>query len=88
MAYKVPLDRVHFFPKPYDCDWGSAPIGSKHCSYAAVVSAYNEKGELVGGKTPERGAWEESSLVVVGNDVFARDVRASRIEVDWVKVAD
>lgn len=91
VGYKVPLGNVHFSPKPYDCDWGSAPIGSKHCSYEAVVTAYNAKGELVAGKTPGKGAWEESSVVVVGNNVSARDLRdlkVRRVEVGWMKMAD
>ena len=46
-SYDVPSDNVQFSPKPYDCDWGTAPIGAKHCSYVPVVSAYNAARNVV-----------------------------------------
>jgi hypothetical protein len=32
---KVPAERVTFEKKPHDCEFATAPIGSKHCHYAA-----------------------------------------------------
>jgi hypothetical protein len=41
LRYGVSPDRVHIDPKPRDCDFMTAPLGSKGCHYDEVVSAFN-----------------------------------------------
>lgn len=36
LQYGVPYASVP--KKPHDCEWGTAPIGEKHCSYEIEVS--------------------------------------------------
>jgi hypothetical protein len=80
ISHGVPLDQVHFYPKPYDCDWGTAPIGAKHCSYSAVVKARNSAGEIFVGEFPK--------VPLIGFDLVPRDLDIARVEVGWSKVQD
>ena len=36
--YRTSSDKVFVDKKPHDCEWGTAPLGDKHCSYSAVVT--------------------------------------------------
>jgi hypothetical protein len=36
----VPVERVQVEKKPHDCEYDTAPIGSKHCHYDAKVSVW------------------------------------------------
>ena len=33
----VAVENVYVEPKPHDCEWDSAPLGSKHCHYESHV---------------------------------------------------
>lgn len=41
--YNVPMASVEVAPRPHDCEWGSAPLGDKHCKYKELVSAVRVK---------------------------------------------
>jgi hypothetical protein len=38
--YGVAWDKVTVYPRPNDCDFLTAPIGSKGCSYKSVATPY------------------------------------------------
>lgn len=40
--YRVSTDRVHTDRQPNDCEFLSAPIGLKGCSYSAYAIAFND----------------------------------------------
>jgi len=41
--HNVELENVYEDPKPHDCEWDSAPLGSKHCHYESrVVQTYGQ----------------------------------------------
>ena len=72
-------DQVSVARLAYDCDWGTAPLGAKHCHYEAQIQ--NVRTRIADdGKTPlisldEGKTWSENSL----------DVKPS-ISVTWRKV--
>jgi hypothetical protein len=39
LQYSVWIGNVTIAPKPHNCEWATAPIGNKNCSYQAEVSA-------------------------------------------------
>ena len=80
ISYGVSPDVVYIHRKPYDCDWGTAPLGEKHCGYAAVVEAYNSAGRIVAGNFPK--------VPIIGIDLVPRDLDITRVEVRWLKVSD
>jgi hypothetical protein len=80
ISYGVSPGQVYIHRKPYDCDLGTAPIGAKHCSYTAVIDAYDSAGRLVVGEYPK--------LPIIGLDLVPRDLDIARVEVGWLKVAD
>ena len=82
-SYDVPSDQVKLAPKPHDCDFWSAPMGRKHCSYVPAVSSYNAAGQSVGGKTKTGVSWKLER----GDPVY-HDIKPQRVQVDWVKMAD
>jgi hypothetical protein len=46
--YSVPEDKVSVQPKPHDCDWGKAPLGSKYCHFEKAVNPIkDENGKVV-----------------------------------------
>jgi|ERR1700728_1229616 hypothetical protein len=73
--YMVDTDKVVVGHKPYNCDWDSAPIGSKHCHYEAVVTVYNEYGHIIEGQGLDKA-----------NPPLDRD--ADKVHVDWERVED
>jgi hypothetical protein len=45
--YHVNLTKVSVDPKPHDCEWGKAPIGSKYCHFEKIVlTDKNEHSEV------------------------------------------
>ena len=72
VEYNVSFNKVYTSNKPPDCDWSYAPIGRKGCYYKAVVSAFNAAGELVGGDRASN----------------KRDLHATSIRVEWIKVKE
>jgi hypothetical protein len=73
--YWVDADKVVVEHKPYDCDWDSAPIGSKHCHYEPVVTVYNQYGNIMEGP----GLVKENP---------PNDQNPAKVHVDWVRVED
>ena len=37
VKYGLPDSKVSIEPKPHDCEWGKAPIGSKYCHFEKIV---------------------------------------------------
>ena len=47
VKYGLPDSKVSIEPKPHDCEWGKAPIGSKYCHFEKIVlTAKNERGKV------------------------------------------
>jgi hypothetical protein len=42
LANKVPVERVKIEKKPHDCEFDTAPIGSKNCHYDAKVFIFKD----------------------------------------------
>jgi hypothetical protein len=40
----VNIENVTVAPKPHDCEWDSAPLGSKHCHYDSHEMRFDAKG--------------------------------------------
>jgi hypothetical protein len=51
LVYDVPEDQLTVTKKPYDCDWSTAPLGSKHCYYERKLlrarTAVNSEGKPI-----------------------------------------
>jgi hypothetical protein len=96
ISYKVPPSQVQFSPKPYDCDWWSAPLGAKHCSYEPVVTPYNAAGQTVIADAKYIRNTETGELWVSydGGPLMALppgeipDRKVKGVKIDWTKVAD
>ena len=43
MEYNLPDDKVIIERKPYDCEWGTAPLGAKHCHYEKAVQTETDQ---------------------------------------------
>ena len=41
--YTDSADQVFIEPKPHDCEWGKAPIGSKYCHFERHISFANDE---------------------------------------------
>ncbi len=97
VQYKVSFNEVYTSNKPSDCDWTYAPLGKKGCYYKAVVSAFNEAGDLVGGE----GAPKYSKDTKTGKPIISYDdgktwtwsyadatpdLRVKTVRVEWIKL--
>jgi hypothetical protein len=60
--------------KPYNCDWDSAPIGSKHCHYEKIVTVYNQDGKVIEGPAT--------------TNPLPEDQNAAKVHVEWQRVED
>jgi hypothetical protein len=56
VQYWVSTDQVVIERKPHNCEWGSAPLGDKHCHYKALVMPLDPRGEVITapGQTPTK----------------------------------
>src|SRR5262249_8320141 len=82
VEYSVSTDHVHWSNPPTNCDWSRAPLGDKGCHYRKTVSAYNSKGDLVGGEDPsENSAPIYSTDVQSGRPIVSYDNRKTW---DWL----
>jgi len=99
VKYWVSPSIVHIGAQPKDCDFMSAPLGSKGCHYEADVAAYNTEGMLVGGDHAPRYEHDtKTGKPIYSNDngktwdwLQAPDVpdpAIKRVVVLWVKVKD
>lgn len=43
MRYELPDNKVVIERQPHDCEWDSAPIGSKHCHYEKIVQTETDQ---------------------------------------------
>jgi hypothetical protein len=44
VEYMVDTNQVVIEPKPHDCEWDTAPLGSKHCHYDRHEMRFDAKG--------------------------------------------
>jgi hypothetical protein len=73
--YSVDGDQVVIERKPHNCDWNSAPLGSKHCHYDAVVTVYNQYGHIIEGPGLDKSNPPS-------------DQKATKLQVQWQRVDD
>jgi hypothetical protein len=72
--YQVPEYQVWAEPKPHDCDFFSAPLGSKHCRYEKVVDVNRACGDPGCRATAVFESWHKVEKVEIGTlkgQVFA-----------------
>jgi hypothetical protein len=82
VEYGVDLDEVTVDKRPHDCDWGTAPLGSKYCHYETeifqMITSMSTEGKPIisydQGKT-----WRPDN---------ATPPRKSHVTVAWRKVND
>jgi hypothetical protein len=73
--YMIDSHQVVIDHKPYDCDWDSAPLGSKHCHYAAIVTVYNPYGHVIEGPGLDRANPPS-------------DQSPSKVHVEWQRIEE
>lgn len=85
-------DKVTMEKKPHNCEWGSAPIGDKHCHYDPFVRALNIGNEVVGG-TGVKWRFEGNTRKISFDDGATweplnnvRGMKAETVLVTWNKV--
>jgi hypothetical protein len=92
VQYGVGFDDVQTDAKPTDCDFISAPLGAKGCSYKAHVNVFNADGVLVAGENaPMYGRDTKTGKSTISYDggkswvatVF--DPKPKSVRVFWVK---
>ena len=58
----VDVENVYIEPEPHDCDWDSAPLGSKHCHYQShVIQTYGQGNHVDDRKIKIAVEWEKVS---------------------------
>jgi len=72
--YMVDSDQVVIEHKPYNCEWGSAPLGNKHCHYESIVTVYNQDGKII-----------ESAGKA---DPTPFDQKPTKVHVEWQRLDD
>lgn len=98
LRYRVSTDKVHVDAKPRDCDFITAPLGSKGCHYDASVIAINAAGFMV---ADDR---QYSRDTKTGKPIFSLDKgktwnwlpntnevpdpTVDKVHVSWIKVPD
>ena len=79
LRHDLPNGHVEILPKPHDCDFLKAPLGSKNCHFEREINLLNAKGELIGGE----GVTADGKRVVTKPEGVVSDVT-----VFWIKVED
>lgn len=96
VEYSVPFDAVQTDNKPINCDFLTAPIGYKGCSYKRYVQAFNGAGVLVAGdNAPRYGSDNKTGKPIYSNDGGKTwnwyygdkppERKPTRVTVSWVK---
>jgi hypothetical protein len=78
LQYDVESSTVTIDKKPHECEWGSAPIGDKHCHYDANITTSNSRVEVV--------TQTSHGETVDANPSFSRKIQS--IYVAWQKVEE
>jgi hypothetical protein len=73
--YAVGIGKIAMEQKPHNCDWDSAPLGSKHCHYEPVVTVYNQYGHVIKAQG-------------LGKTDLPSDLNADKVRVEWERVED
>jgi hypothetical protein len=95
-VYNVGSSKVHYTPRPQDCDFTHGQLGDKRCHYKKIVQGLNAKGDLVAGDgAPDYGRSKSRRTIVSYDNKktwgFARerfDTKVARVEISWVRVPD
>ena len=94
IKYSVSADRVFVDPKPTDCDFWHAPLGTKECHYERIVTASYAKG---GARADYRYDPKTDQLIDLRTNEKASDIRPGERDTDarfdsvlisWVKKSD
>jgi hypothetical protein len=72
--YMLDTDRIVIEHKPFNCDWDSAPIGSKHCHYEKLVTVYNQDDKIIEGPAQA--------------NPLPDDQKSAKVHVGWQRVED
>lgn len=90
--YTVDTDHVEIEHKPYNCDWDSAPIGSKHCHYEKIVIVVNAQNQVVDGTGVKVGATNTTISFDDGKtwetNPASDNMEAIKVHVGWQRVED
>lgn len=90
MRYMVDLGNITIESKPHDCDWDSAPLGSKHCHYEMIDVAMNAKGQIVDG-SHVKVSTDHNQISIDDGETWhdaAADLTSSKVHVGWRRVED
>jgi hypothetical protein len=82
IEYSVSYNKVTKAKKPYDCDWGTAPIGNKNCHYEAQIITVRTN---VGTQGQRIVSYDEGKTWVINNT--SPPVEPS-VTLFWNKVQD
>jgi hypothetical protein len=91
IEYNVPYDRVQTEKEPEDCNFLTAPLGSKGCSYTRTAIAVNELGQEVPSHLRRSNDTKTGKPIVSADDgktwwfEDARDWKAKTVYVSWIK---
>jgi hypothetical protein len=96
LRYGVSASKVQVDAQPSDCDFMTAPLGSKGCHYDAFVDVFNKEGFLVGGDhVPYYIRKIDTGKIYLSydNDKISElpdfpNSKADRVEVSWIKKPD
>jgi hypothetical protein len=99
LQYGVNPSRIQVDAKPSDCDFMTAPLGSKGCHYAASVTTYNADDAPVGGdRAPKYRTDNANGRLYASYDggetwgVYTGgplpDPTVARVVVSWVRMSD
>lgn len=59
-THNVALENVYVPPEPHDCDWDTAPLGSKHCHYKSeVMQTYGQGNHVDDSKIKFAVDWQK-----------------------------
>ena len=99
LRYGLSPENVHVDAKPTDCDFLTAPLGIKGCSYKTSVRALNLAGAWVAGDgAPKYGRDTKTGKPILSYDngkswnwlqeANIPDLKVDKVLVSWVKVKD
>lgn len=96
IEYGVAEVDVHTSARPYDCDFLTAPLGSKDCWYKKQVQVFNADGVLVAGDNAPTYKWDyKTGEPIVSYDggktwesAPISDLKPKSVVVYWTKELD
>jgi hypothetical protein len=80
--YNVAYEQVTIEQRPHDCEWGTAPLGEKHCHYERVINTVLTR-PAGGGQMVSNDNWVTSHFV----ESWLGPISPS-VTVSWSKIND